>query len=129
MSRDAKMHLVDTGRLLDFDGELVARMLISSDEACEVLFIENIEAASGGVADWRDQGGEVINIVCPLLNASEQVLLSELRLNEACRPQEVVRQVDVSLREGARSIRALDSFGDFVIFMWSTRNLSNDLIK
>lgn len=126
MREGSKSHLVATGRLLEFDEALIGKMVALDDESCEALFVKSIESVCGGAVDWRANTGEVIEVVRPFLAQSEQNLLSMLNSGAQKMPLESVHDLNELLVGALHSIRALDTFGDFVIIVVVKNTLLRD---
>lgn len=110
-----KAHLIETARLLDFSDDTVERMTKVGDEECEAIFLEKIAETHGGAADWRAEPTEVLEVIEPLLTTEERGLLATIQFEEEQRPGETVKKLDAHLATTGRAVRALDSFGDFII--------------
>ena len=112
-----RRHLIESAKLLDFEPGMVDQLVSATDEQCELLFINRIEEACGGVVDWRSSSAEVVDVIQPFLNSNERTALDTLALSHSARPAEVARQIDIALRQERVGVRAMDTFGDSIIIV------------
>jgi hypothetical protein len=110
----AKHHLINSGRVLNFDTKMIDQMLLLSDEDCEAIFLRQIEGSRGGAIDWRAKSEEIIEITKPFLAPEEQLLLAGLDIDYSWRPAEIIKHLDKLLIGQRHAIRALDTFGDAI---------------
>jgi hypothetical protein len=117
-----KAHLVQIARILDFPADAVQLMRGANDEECEATFLSHVAGRWGGPVDWRGGASDIYEVLEPCLSHDERRHLPPVNDVQAASPAQVVEVLDGHLRHAPRSLRALDSLGDFVIVLLVPRD-------
>jgi hypothetical protein len=115
-------HLIQIAALLDFTDEGFSRMHGAEAEECEAIFLREIEGRFGSRVDWRGSAADIYDILDACSTDRERRCLPPLEDVPDDDPAEVVAYLDAHLEQAPRALRALDSFGDFMIVLLIPRD-------
>jgi hypothetical protein len=114
---NSKAHLLSIASILEFPDDVQRQMRKATDEECEAILLSQADGRHGGPVDWRGTPEDIYEVLSPCLTDTERRLLPPLSDLPAQPPAQVVASLDVHLLQGPRALRALESFGDFVIVL------------
>ncbi|WP_155844894.1 hypothetical protein [Arenimonas oryziterrae] len=114
---NSKAHLLSVAAILQFPDDVQRQMRKANDEECESILLSQAEGRHGGPVDWRGTAEDVYAVVSPCLADAERALMPPLSGLPAQSPAQIVAALDAHLLQGPRALRALESFGDFVIVL------------
>ncbi|WP_216966649.1 hypothetical protein [Lysobacter sp. MMG2] len=117
-----KAHLLSVAAALDFPDDVQRQMRKAGDEECEAILLAQVEGRHGGPVDWRGTAEDIYQTLDPCLTSSERALMPALSELQAQPPAQIAAAVDAYLLPGPRALRALESFGDFVIVLLVPRH-------
>ncbi len=115
--RGRSQHLMDIAPLLGFSADDTKRLVDLEPEAREAEFLSIIQARFGGPVDWRGTPQDIYEVVSPCLTVEERSRLPDVQAVERRPPARVVEALDSRLGSSSRALRAIESFGDFVIVL------------
>lgn len=112
-----KTHLLGIAEILGFPEELRHRMRKATEDECEALLLSQVESSIGGTVDWRGTPKDIYDVLSPCLTEAERALLPSLPSVGEQPPTKVIATLDLQLQGAPRALRALESFGDFIIIL------------
>ena len=115
-------HLIQIAALLDFSDEGFSRMGTAEPEECEAIFLREIKGRSGGPLDWRGSAADIYKILNECTTDRERRYLPLPEAVQGDEPAEIVACLDAHLEQAPRALRAMDSFGDFIIVLLIPRD-------
>jgi hypothetical protein len=116
-ARGRSQHLLDIARLLGFSESEWNQLSGRSDDAREELFLSLIEGRHGGPVDWRGTPEDIYEVVVPCLTEGERACLPDVASVQVAPPARIIESLSSRFDGAPRTLRAIESFGDFVIVL------------
>jgi hypothetical protein len=117
ITRGSARHLLDIAPLLGFSAAELSRLSGVKGDAREALFLSLIERRHGGTVDWRGTPHDIYDVLLPCLTAEERARLPDVASVETAPPAQVVQTLSAHFANAPRTLRAMESFGDFIIVL------------
>jgi hypothetical protein len=117
MTRGSSQHLLDIARLLGLSDSEMSQLSGVSGDAREELFLSLIEGRHGGPVDWRGTAEDIYEVVLSCLTSEERTCLPDVTSIQAAPPARIVEALSSRLVSAPRTLRAIESFGDFIIVL------------
>ena len=108
---------MDIAPLLGFSDAEIKRLTDLEPEAREAEFLSILEHRHGGTVDWRGTPEDVYEILSQCVAADECGRLPDVGTIQRQPPARIVQALDSYLGSSSRALRAIESFGDFVIVL------------